>query len=799
MDRAAAWTPTSELLAILQRAWAEAVASTVPEEPRLEELLERRLQELAEAQRLDEASLLAVAQEAAQAALEVASAQTARDLSRHLRRAVYEYLLAVDAAVDLATLSGDPPGRGVDAPSVPAVPPVLIGLEEAQALAAQAGRALDPLPGGADDAVTAETVRITGEPVALGEARVVSPDARASGDEEASGTAVLEQGDVLVDRGHSSVEEGTDELSLGIVGDTEDEVAGDGAAEAAPELVEPWLEERCPSDEPAMDVEVPLELAEAWIEEGADAATEVAEADVRTDSVTETDAGTAVTPLTVGAPEPTRALASTPGAAAVDGRGVQVADANDSRCQPSAAPGGTDSASASAEVGETWAPPGGASQGAPHDEAVVTAPEEGGSREPDLVGLLRQLRHRRRPFLAPTADATGTPSSPDPSFASAPTPETASRDGEPRMEAPAVVAAASTTEPSVTEEPLRTATPAATSEARDGRERDRPDRLVAETSPPLAGPGAAAEAMGEARPPTTTWVFEPAVLPPVASAPDGSASGPPTAPLARDWSDVRLPEPSPFVERQTPSWRGDGDTGAPGATPVVPAPPMEALAPPTVPAAPTDGVATATAGASARSGWSVRQSPRQQLLAERMAAKRREEAVRIALEAAQLAAALSQAEGRRRKGVGPLRLPDVQGLRELVENELRRRKGADAAALLQRAAQEQGGREIADLALDAGDRCLALGQSRSATNCYLAAWRADPIYEAPLWKLADVCLADRRVELAIGYLERIATLMRSRGDDEGALAVYRKIVTIAPERTDIRDILRLYQSTGRFD
>ncbi|MDB5065674.1 MAG: hypothetical protein JWM18_2108, partial [Chloroflexi bacterium] len=145
------------------------------------------------------------------------------------------------------------------------------------------------------------------------------------------------------------------------------------------------------------------------------------------------------------------------------------------------------------------------------------------------------------------------------------------------------------------------------------------------------------------------------------------------------------------------------------------------------------------------------------------------------------------------------RIVDVATARDLVEEQLRRKRGAEAAALLQRLAAELPGRETADLALDSGDRCLALGQNRSATNCYLAGWRADPGYETPLWRLADVCLADREVALATGYLERIAELMLTRGDHAGALAVYRKIVTIAPEREDIRRLLRLAEGAGRLE
>jgi hypothetical protein len=249
------------------------------------------------------------------------------------------------------------------------------------------------------------------------------------------------------------------------------------------------------------------------------------------------------------------------------------------------------------------------------------------------------------------------------------------------------------------------------------------------------------------------------------------------------------------------------------AAPAPPAPSRWSLppAPPSPPLPPLPAPSAAAAAAPYRElpmlppvgpgGWSVRQSPRQQMLTERMAQRRREDAVRAAQEAAGIAAALAEPERKRRRGrpSAPERIADIATARDLVEEQLRRKRGAEAAALLQRVAAELPGRETADLALDSGDRCLALGQNRSATNCYLAGWRADPAYEAPLWRLADVCLADREVALATGYLERIAELLRSRGDDAGALAVFRKIVTVAPEREDIRRLVRLAQATGRLE
>jgi hypothetical protein len=143
--------------------------------------------------------------------------------------------------------------------------------------------------------------------------------------------------------------------------------------------------------------------------------------------------------------------------------------------------------------------------------------------------------------------------------------------------------------------------------------------------------------------------------------------------------------------------------------------------------------------------------------------------------------------------------PAIVELRQQIRDRLQRRKLDEAAALLQKLATELGGRAVAELALDAGDRCRALGKSNAALSCYLAATRADPVYEAPLLRLADICLDDQDIELAASYLERVARLLRMRGDDKGALRIYRKLATIAPFREDIISVLMRAQTSGRFD
>lgn len=143
--------------------------------------------------------------------------------------------------------------------------------------------------------------------------------------------------------------------------------------------------------------------------------------------------------------------------------------------------------------------------------------------------------------------------------------------------------------------------------------------------------------------------------------------------------------------------------------------------------------------------------------------------------------------------------PFVVEARNEINDRLRRRRCDEAASLLQRIAGEVGGRGVAELALDAGDRCRALGKANAALSCYIAASRADPVFEAPLLRLADICLDDQDVDLAVSYLDRVARLHRMRGDTRGALRLYRKIATIAPYRDDILATLMRANSTGQFE
>jgi hypothetical protein len=141
----------------------------------------------------------------------------------------------------------------------------------------------------------------------------------------------------------------------------------------------------------------------------------------------------------------------------------------------------------------------------------------------------------------------------------------------------------------------------------------------------------------------------------------------------------------------------------------------------------------------------------------------------------------------------------LSDMRRRIEERLRRKRCDEAAALLQQIAQETGGRAVAELAMNVGDRCRALGKSNAALNCYLAAARSDPVYELPLSRLADICIDNQDTELAVSYLERIARIYRFRGEDRAALRTYRRIATIAPYREDVLTLLMNAQRTGQLE
>lgn len=681
----------------LRQAWRQGIDALGPdaELPGLRSLLDSRLTGLEQSGALDEASLLTIAEEAAQLALDAGSADLARTLSKRLRRSIYEFLLSLDA-----TPVGDSPAAPV-APLEPSKPArwgqVLIGVEEVEAAQLNGDPAghleidLDRVVG-ADDAITAEVARANataddGQPRDTwteAEAGRLLDLADAANDEVTALRALLEE----------AMQSGL-EVELPAI--------GLGQGDVPP---------------PPAEYAVASAAAQAY-------AATVAEARAAADARAEAEA-----------------------------RAAAEAEAQEAEAQA----GGEADALAASILAEVEDAEDASARAVLLRLRVMEAMPPPGVLDPDALRVPSMFR--REP--APPPAAVATPAAVEP----APAPEVRPK--------PAYIAPAVRPQPAYVAPPVVRQQPAFVQPAAPVPAPEDPEAPLPQ--PPSAFPIAPREGF---------HLTDPSMIDLAMSAPSAQLPAPPvpaTPPVPG------LPQPPP-----PPSYVHD-DAGAPQDT-------HWSLRTATPPAGhPGAGAPYDPSGVAG--GWNVRQSPRQQMLTERMAQKRREEAVRAAQEAASIAAALAEPEHRkRRRGRTevPERIADVETARELVEQQLRRKRCAEAAALLQRLAAEFPGREAADLALDSGDRCLALGQNRSATNCYLAGWRADPYYEAPLWRLADVCLTDREIALATGYLERIAELLRSRGDDAGALAVYRKITAVAPDREDIRRLVRLAQATGRLE
>ncbi len=141
----------------------------------------------------------------------------------------------------------------------------------------------------------------------------------------------------------------------------------------------------------------------------------------------------------------------------------------------------------------------------------------------------------------------------------------------------------------------------------------------------------------------------------------------------------------------------------------------------------------------------------------------------------------------------------LHGLRSEIEKHIQQKHCDMAASILQHVALQTGGTQVAELALDTGDRCRALKKKHAALNCYLAAMKADPLHLPALSRLADACIDYQDMNTAVSYLERSAHIMRLRGDTQEALRMYRKISTLAPHREDILELLMKARTTGRLE
>lgn len=127
---------------------------------------------------------------------------------------------------------------------------------------------------------------------------------------------------------------------------------------------------------------------------------------------------------------------------------------------------------------------------------------------------------------------------------------------------------------------------------------------------------------------------------------------------------------------------------------------------------------------------------------------------------------------------------------------LRADRFGEVAALLTRLVAEGRVDGVKAIALAAGDHCRGAAAVRAASDCYLAAWNADRLDEVPLWRLAELALTSQDIELTVSYLDRLAAVLQWRGDLRGAARVFRKMTILAPEREDLKEMLRRAQSAA---
>jgi hypothetical protein len=893
-------TSAASHVAMLRRAWLEVAASAAPDLTDLPGLLDERLTSLEAAGVLDEPTLLAVAEESSQYALEHGAGDVARTLSKRLRRAIYEFLLALDAVNPLELGVGPvalTPPAAVPEPRTPVafMPADVPGADEPAAVPVPMWEATAPPP------VVREVYRVATRDVEPrdGAAAVLDEMAAAPegvGEEFADVEAVSDTAEAQLFDAQEHAADVVEALAEAEAAEAWDEPAAtseiaeeqlaaeahdDRAVEAAD--AEPLAAMEIAEDEPVAEAPEWGETAAATQDEPAVEADVVAAADLDAGAAAQYEpiAEASASDETIAAVQDEPAAEAHFEPAAETTAAVEDEAAVEAHFDPAAE---TTAAVEDEPAAEAHFEPAAEVTAAVEDEPVIEAHFEPAAETTAAVEDEAAVEAHFEPAAEITVE---TPAElPD-----------AEADNEPQAAAHVEPVAAEWTPPTDDAPDPADTRPAAphaptTNGAKPPRDMLRVPRQFRRLTPLAArhhgGNGGAATPEAAPEPtdddsfgvPSIPWMVqqpqpehtpEPAPQPAAEhDDPDedmGVPFGPfalasePATPAAAGLEPADLPRPPALAEEPlhplpgadhlfitplpspdstpalwtpgpvpTPSYAMSASPGEPfpiaplegfhlidpGELPASASPfitPAEAGTPlpPTAPAAAADApeaapqpAPTTTSGPPSPDhelhddgSWRIRQSPRAQLLAERMAQKRREEAAAAAFDAA---AYRDEERGRgRKRRHAEEAIPDLPTARRQLDEHLRRKRGAEAGALLQRLAQQLGGREIADLALDSGDRCRALGQSRSATNCYLAAWRADPLYETPLWRLSDICLNDQEIELAVGYLERIAELMRSRSDDEGAIGVYRKIAMIAPERQDVRDVIRLAKTTGRLD
>ncbi|HUY56843.1 MAG TPA: hypothetical protein VMV12_03325 [Candidatus Micrarchaeaceae archaeon] len=302
-------------------------------------------------------------------------------------------------------------------------------------------------------------------------------------------------------------------------------------------------------------------------------------------------------------------------------------------------------------------------------------------------------------------------------------------------------------------------------------------------------------------PPPTERVPAPSRSPLPAPAPGATApapkptSGPDPIELSIDQIPVWGFDPSArgmeVAQESAQFGRQDPAPPVPAAVPAAPRPPV------------TDAVPDLRTGLNASSGWTVRLSPRSRSEWERKLTAREAQLPQlieeiVAAAQTQQASLSSRGNARRALTAASAKLPVADGadLTGQIESLLESGQLEAAATLAVHVAGTVGGEEAAGMACTVGERVKQAKHFELAMLCFTTAVLCSPPCDRACWQLGTLFVERKDPLMAPLWLEFIARLLRAKGADTDAMAVYRQLLKLTPRRSDIRELLRTSSLIG---
>ena len=206
---------------------------------------------------------------------------------------------------------------------------------------------------------------------------------------------------------------------------------------------------------------------------------------------------------------------------------------------------------------------------------------------------------------------------------------------------------------------------------------------------------------------------------------------------------------------------------------------------------------------NARSGWTVRLSPRSRSEWERKLAAREAQLPQlieeiVAAAQTQQASLSSRGNARRALTAASAKLPVADGadLTGQIESMLESGQLEEAATLAVHVAGTVGGEQAAGVACTVGERVKQAKHFELAMLCFTTAVLCSPPCDRACWQLGTLFVERKDPVMAPLWLEFIARLLRAKGADTDAMAVYRQLLKLTPRRSDIRELLRTSSLIG---